>query len=254
MARALGRPPLARHYRLVGLCDQNRAAADALARRLPSHPPVFSLAMLIRRSDLVLEAASAAAAPAIITRALAARRRVLAMSAGGVLRLAHRLETLTRRGGELLIPSGAIAGLDGLKAARTGGLQRVTLTTRKPPQTLAGAPGARRHRARLARLTRPLTLFRGTAARAVTAFPQNINVAATLALAGLGAARTQIRIIADPTITRNIHEIEAVGRFGRLTVRTENRPSPQNPKTSELAIESALAALGQLPQRWRIGT
>lgn len=209
--------------------------------------------MLIRRSDLVIEATSASAAGAIVTDALTAGRRVIAMSVGGLLPLVARLPRLLARGGELHVPTGAIAGLDAIKAARCGRLRRVTLTTRKPPRALQGAPGLR-HPSRLRALTRPVTIFSGPASRAVKQFPQNINVAATLALAGLGASRTQVRIIADPTVRRNVHEIEAVGSFGRLTVRTENVPSARNPKTSELAVLSAQATLQQLASPWRVGT
>jgi len=228
---------------VVAVSDVDPARAAALARRLRGRVPVLPLAMLIRRSDLVLEAASAAAAPTIVIRALTARRTVLAMSVGGLLPITGRLRALCRRGGRLLTPSGAIGGLDAIKAAKLGRLQRVVLTTRKPPAALG-----------LGRLTAPRTLFRGPASRAVAAFPQNINVAATLALAGIGPARTKVRIIADPAVTRNIHEIEAIGTFGRLTVRTENRPSRDNPKTSALAILSAQATLQQLASGWRIGT
>jgi len=216
--------------------------------------PVLPLMMLIRRSEIIVEAAAAAAVPAIASRALAAGRTVLAMSVGGLLPLRDRWARLARRGGRLLVPSGAIGGLDAIKGARLGRLRRVTLTTRKPPHTLRDAPGVARRRLRVTRVTRPTILFDGPASRAVRAFPQNINVAATLALAGLGPARTRVRIIADPTVRRNIHEIEAVGAFGRLVVRTENHPSAGNPKTSELAILSALATLQQLAQPWRVGT
>lgn len=200
--------------------------------------------MLIRRSDLVIEAASAAAAAGIVTRALSAKKTVFAMSVGGLLPIAGRLQRLTRQGGHLLTPSGAIAGLDGVKAAGAGTLRRVTLTTRKPPRALGLTT----------RLRRPKTLFQGSAAQAVRQFPQNINVAATLALAGLGAARTTVRIIADPGVSTNTHEIEAIGAFGRLTARTENLPARGNPKTSALAILSAQAALQQFASTWRIGT
>ena len=239
----LQRPPLAGAFRVVAVSDLDPARAAALARRLRCPVAIHPLAMLIRRSDLVIEAASAAAAPEIVTRALTARRTVLAMSVGGLLSIAARLRALSRRGGHLLTPSGAIAGLDAVKAGCLGRLQRVVLTTRKPPAALG-----------LKSLTAPRTLFRGSAARAVRAFPQNINVAATLALAGVGPARTEVRIIADPAVTRNIHEIEAVGTFGRLTARVENRPSRENPKTSQLAILSAQAALESLASAWRIGT
>lgn len=227
-----------------------RARAAALANQLRGSAVVLPLPMLIRRSDLVIEAASAAAAPAIVTRALAAKKTVLAMSVGGLLPIAAKLQRGLTHGsdplarGRLLIPSGAIAGLDGLKAAKAGALRRVTLTTRKPPRALGLTTPLRR----------PKTVFHGPATEAVRRFPQNINVAATLSLAGLGAARTTVRLIADPGVSRNIHEIEAVGDFGRLTARTENRPAPGNPKTSQLAILSAQAALHELAAAWRIGT
>lgn len=254
LSEAVQRPPLVRSFRLSGLHDLDRRKADALAGRLRPRVPVLPLALLIQRSDVVAEAASAAAAPTIVRQALRRGRTVLALSVGGLLPLRHQFSRWTRGGGRLLIPSGAIAGLDALKAARLGQLRRVTLTTRKPPRTLAEAPGAARYRARLAHLTSPLTLFHGSAARAVRAFPQNVNVAATLALAGLGPTRTRVRIVADPTVRQNIHELEAVGTSGRLLVRTENRPSARNPKTSELAILSAAAALQSLAQSWRVGT
>lgn len=254
LAKALQRPPLARSFRLAGVHDLDHRKASTLAHRLRGGIPVLPLDMLIRRSDLIVEATAAASAGRIVTRALAAQRDVLCLSVGGLLPLSRRLPTLTRRGGHLYVPSGAIAGVDAIKAARLGTLRRVTLTTRKSPASLVEAPGARRFRARLRRATRPITLFRGSAAQAVRQFPQNINVAATLALAGLGAARTEVRIVADPRAHRNLHEIEAAGSFGRLTVRTENVPSRQNPKTSELAVLSALATLHQLAHPWRVGT
>ena len=254
LAAALQRPPLARSFQLAGVHDLDRQKASTLAHRLRGGISALPLDMLIRRSDLILEATAASAAGHIVTRALAARRDVLCLSVGGLLPLSRRLPTLTRRGGHLYVPSGAIAGVDAIKAARLGTLRRVTLTTRKSPASLMDAPGARRFRARLRRTTHPITLFHGTAAQAVRQFPHNINVAATLALAGLGTARTKVQIVADPRVRRNIHEIEAVGSFGRLTVRTENIPSVQNPKTSELAILSALATLHQLAHPWRVGT
>ena len=140
-------------------------------------------------------------------------------------------------------PSGAVCGLDGIKAGSIGTLRSVTLTTRKPPRSLG-----------LSKLRSPRLLFQGPASKAVAAFPQNINVAATLALAGIGPRRTRVRLFADPRVDRNIHEVEAVGSFGRLTARTENRPSRENPKTSELAVLSAVATLKQILQPVKVGT
>ncbi len=165
-----------------------------------------------------------------------------------------RLREAVRKGIPLYLPSGALAGLDGIKAAASGHLRSVTLTTRKPPRSLAGAPGILRRKIRLDKLRKPMVVFQGSARQAAKEFPQNINVAATLALAGVGAARTRVKIIADPGIRTNIHEVEAVGDFGRLTARTENRPSPANPKSSLLAVRSAVATLRQILNPLKVGT
>ncbi len=135
-----------------------------------------------------------------------------------------------------------------------GRLTSVTLTTRKPPRAFRGAPGLARRGIRPERVRAPKLLFQGSARKAAALFPQNINVAATLALAGLGPARTRVRIIADPRVRANIHEIEARGSFGKLTVRAENRASARNPKTSQLAIQSAVALLERILRPIRIGS
>lgn len=154
----------------------------------------------------------------------------------------------------IYLPSGALTGLDGVKSAAVGRIDSVTLTTRKPPAGLSGAPYLAREGIDLSSLREEKVIFEGSAEEAVEGFPRNINVAATLSLAGIGVAKTRVRIIADPKISRNIHEIEVEGEFGRLISRTENLPSPSNPKTSLLAIFSAIATLKSLASPVRIGT
>ncbi|MBI4313957.1 MAG: aspartate dehydrogenase [Candidatus Omnitrophica bacterium] len=253
LAHALEKPDFSKMFRIAGLCDLEPAHARRLAKQLKKNAPILPLSELIQRSHIVIEATSVSAAPAIVQRALQKGRTVVALSVGAILPFAQKLRRWVRNG-RLQIPSGAIGGLDAVKAARHGGLRRVTLTTRKPPLSLKGAPLLKTKRFNLDRLKRPVTLFRGNAAQAIRAFPQNINVAATLSMAGLGAHKTRVRIIADPAIRRNIHEIEATGAFGRLNFRMENLPSKQNPKTSVLAVFSALTTLEQLAQNWHIGT
>jgi aspartate dehydrogenase len=123
------------------------------------------------------------------------------------------------------------------------GLHTVVLTTRKPPAGLAGAPYLIEHAIDIDNLDEPRVVFEGSALEAVRAFPANVNVAACLSLVGIGPEETQVRIIADPEATMNIHEVVAEGAFGRLTTITENLPSPRNPKSSYLASLSAVAEL-----------
>ena len=239
---------------MIGLYDARPSQARRLARSLRPPVPVFPLKALVNRCDLLIEAASAQAVAELLPLAIRRRRATLILSTGALLRKPQLLRSAVRSKTPLYLPSGALAGLDGIKAAAVGRLRSITLTTRKPPRALAGAPGILRRKIRLERLRKPMVVFQGSARAAAAEFPQNINVAATLALAGLGAARTKVKIIADPGIRTNIHEVEAVGDFGRLTARTENVASADNPKTSRLAIRSAAATLRQILQPLKVGT
>ncbi len=240
--------------RIVALHDADPAHARTLQRQLRSHPPLVSLPALIHKSQLVLEAASAEVAASVVTRALRANRHVLVMSVGGLLHNRAWQRLAQRSKGRVYIPSGALAGLDGVKALAVGRLRRLSLTTRKPPRALAGAPYVLRKGLHLDRLRRPTVIFEGSPRAAVEAFPQNTNVAAALTLAaGVSAPQARIRVVADPTIHHNIHELEAEGDCGRIHCRIESRPST-NPKTSELAVRSAVASLQRLFEPVAIGT
>ena len=240
--------------RVVALHDANRAHASSLQRRLTTHPIICSLPALIRTSHLVIEAASAAVAAEVVRRALRAHRDVMVMSVGGLLddRSWQRLARRSR--GRVYIPSGALAALDGIRAMAVGRIRRVSLTTRKPPKALADAPYVRRKGLRLKRLTRPSLIFEGSPREVVRAFPQNTNVAAALALSsGVSGTRARIRVIADPTIRTNIHELEVEGDCGLIHCRIQSRPSA-NPKTSELAVRSSIATLQRLFDPVVVGT
>jgi len=228
--------------RLVALHDVDDANACRLQRRLTSSPLVCSLPVLIRRSHVVVEAASVEAARRAVPAALRAGRSVLVMSVGALLEDVQWRRLAQRRGGKVFIPSGALAGIDALKAMAVGTVRRVRLTTRKPPKALQAAPYVQRKRLDLLRRRSPQVIFEGSARDAVRAFPQNANVAATLVLASR-SSRVRMRMVSDPTIRSNIHDLEVVGDCGRLRCRIESRPSRANPKTSELAVRSAVAAL-----------
>ncbi len=240
--------------RLIGIYDQHPGQAKQLAHRLNPRVPILPVKKLVSKSDLVIEAASAHAVGELLPQVMARRKALLVMSAGGLLKHPKLLQRAIRSGTCVYLPSGALLGLDGIKAGAVGRLRSVTLTTRKPPKAFQGAPGVGKRRIRLDQIRGPRLLFQGSAAQAVAAFPQNINVAATLALAGIGPVRTRVRVIADPTIRKNIHEVEARGDFGRLWCRTENQPSRENPKTSQLAVLSAIATLKQILQPLKVGT
>jgi len=147
-----------------------------------------------------------------------------------------------------------VLGLDGVKAARLGAITEVTLTTRKPPAGLKGAPYIEEKGIDLDAIKDEELIFEGAAGEAIKAFPKNVNVSATLSLAGIGAEKTKVRIICSPKYVRNSHEIELKGEAGTFFIRAENVPSPDNPKTSYLAVLSALATLKGIASAVRVGT
>ncbi|PFH20401.1 aspartate dehydrogenase [Burkholderia sp. JKS000303] len=142
---------------------------------------------------------------------------------------------------ELTVVSGAIGGLDALSAARGSGLQSVRYIGRKPPRAWVGSPAEAQFD--LAAITEPTVIFEGSAAESARLYPKNANVTAAVALAGVGFENTVVTMMADPGVDKNVHEVEATGPFGRLVIRLENNPLPDNPRTSWLAalsIEDAI--------------
>jgi len=238
---------------LVGLHDLVLPRAMRLSRQFRPAPAVLPLAMLVRRSQLIVEAASAAAVLPLAQQVVAHGKDMMVMSSGGVLRHPAVLASLARHRCRLYLPSGALVGLDGVKAAAIGRIRRIVLTTRKPPASLAGSPGALQSGIALSRLKRPAVIFEGSPVDAVRLFPHNINVCATLALAA-GRRPVIVRIVAEPGLQRNVHELEVVGDAGTFRTLTENVPDEANPRTSRLAILSATACLQSLVGYVRIGT
>jgi len=240
---------------LVALSDINEQNASRLAGSLDAKPAVTDVDALIKTSDLVIEAASASYSGEVARKALSSGKDVMIMSTGGLLKDYKGLFALAEeKKANIYLPSGALCGLDGLKGAGSAGISKVTLTTTKPPEGFKGAPYVVKNNIDLGKIDREMVLFEGDAYGAMEGFPANINVAATLSLCGIGPAKTKVRIVASPAAKRNIHEVEAEGDFGKLSTRTENVPSPGNPKTSYMAILSAIATLEGIMGKVKIGT
>ena len=216
---------------------------------------VLNLEDLINKADLVIEATKADVAFDIVKKVLSLSKDIMIMSVGGIIQHYQELKVLTEeKKARIFIPSGAICGIDGLKASSLGKINKVILTTRKPPKAFLGAPYVLKKKIRLDNIDKDTVLFEGNASQAIKAFPQNINVAATLSMAGIGPQETIVRIVASPTISRNIHEIEIESDAGKIITRTENVVHPDNPKTSYLAVLSAQATLKQILEPIKIGT
>jgi aspartate dehydrogenase len=240
--------------RLVALADQDRGRAEALSRELASHPPVVSLEEMLDRSELAVEAASQAALPEFVSKALGRGRDILVMSVGGLLGRDEWFREAERQGRRIYVPSGAIAGLDGIKSACTGKIDSAVLTSRKPVAALRGSQFIVEREIQLDQLKEDTVIFEGLAEEAARAFPATSNVAASLRLAVDPSVPVQVRIVAVPGGSENVHEICVQGEFGRLTVKVENVPSKSNPKTSQLAAFSAVATLKNITGSLRVGT
>ncbi|MFH1460702.1 MAG: aspartate dehydrogenase [Candidatus Omnitrophota bacterium] len=239
---------------LVGVCDQQKQSIINLNRSLKKNIKSYSLHQLIKKCDLVIEAACGEAARIVTDLAADYGKDVMIMSVGGLLLNPQVLKKVEQKKIKLYVPSGAIAGLDALKAARMGKITEVKLTTKKPLAGLKGADYLQKHNIDLKKIKNERIIFAGSAQEAVKGFPKNINVAAILSLVGLGAKKTQVCIIASAKIKRNTHTIEIKGDFGKIICCTENVPSNVNPKTSMLAILSAQATLEGILNNIKIGT
>lgn len=239
---------------LVGICDLVAEKAELLQKSLKDKTPVLALDNIVKISDLIVEAAGAKVSADILRKAIDGKKDVLIMSIGGLLGNESLLKSAENTGVRVYLPSGALCGIDGLKSASVGKIDSVTLTTRKPPKGLTGAPYIVKNNIDLTLIKDETVIFEGTANDAVKGFPQNVNVAAILSLAGLGAANTRVRIVTSPDYTKNIHEVEIKGESGSIMTRTENLPSKINPKTSQLAVFSAIATLEGIVKSVRMGT
>jgi aspartate dehydrogenase len=204
-------------------------------------------------ADLAVECAPASVLERICRPMLEGGKQVLVLSAGALLPRPELLELAKARGGQIIVPTGALLGLDAVTAAAEGEIKSVRMITRKPPRGLVGAPYLEANGISVEGLNGPKLVFAGTARDGAAGFPANVNVAAALSLAGIGPDRTMMEIWADPTIERNCHTIEVDSDSARFTLAIENIPS-ENPKTGRITALSVLAALRKLHAPLRAGT
>ena len=234
---------------IVYLTDRSKECATRVQEKMHKVRYVPDIVPILGDIRLVVEAASQDAARYYVPLALSAGVDVLLMSVGvfqdedfqnDVFRLARR------KNARVYIPSGAVAGIDALSAAAIAGIDEVTLTTTKPPSAFTSNAYLESKGIIATELRERTELFNGSAREAVKHFPQNINVAATISLAGIGFEKTRIRIVCDPQVQTNEHHLKAKGKFGELDIVTRNVPSPRNPKTSYLAALSAISAIRKI--------
>lgn len=239
---------------LGGITSRNLERAASFASTLDGAPPVVELQRLVEIVDIVVEAAPASAMESIATATLSAGKDLMALSGGALLERDDLFALAANNGATIYVPSGAIADLDSVAGACEGRIDSLTMITRKPPAGLKGAPGIAASGIDLDAVTEPTVVYEGAALEACRLFPANVNVSAALSMAGLGPTKTRIRIYADPTVDKNTHDIVVEGEFGRLSIRIENTPSDENPRTGKISALSALATLRKITSTVQVGT
>lgn len=240
------------------ICGRSAASAGAALAREYAVPFVVGVEALIAgKPAVVVEAASHDAVREHLVRLLSARIAVIVLSGGALVDDALRADAeraAQEHDALLYVPSGGIGALDALKAACIAGVDEASIQVAKPPAAWKKIAFVERLGVDLDTLHEARVLFEGTAREGVPHFPQNVNIAAVLSMAGIGFDRTQLRVVADPALTHNTHTIRIRGASGTITIVLENVPAPENPKTAKLACYSALAALKLMNSRVRYGT
>jgi aspartate dehydrogenase len=236
----------------VAVRDRDKARRHTAAYRHP--PALVDLQDLAALAEIVVECAPASVFSRIAESAIGAGRIFVPVSVGALLARPDLIDLAAETGARILVPTGALIGLDAVRAAAEGEIHSVTLVTRKPPGGLEGAPYLTQNGISLSGLTAPLKIFDGTARDGARGFPANVNVAAALSLAGIGADRTRLHIWADPGIDRNQHRIEVEADSARFSMTIENVPSAENPKTGRITPLSVIATLRGLVDPIRAGT
>jgi aspartate dehydrogenase len=215
--------------------------------------PVVEFEEFPERADLAIECAPAAVIDRICRPMLEAGKQVMVLSCGALLPRPELIDLAKARGGAIIVPTGALLGLDAVAGANEGMIQSVRMITRKPPNGLVGAPHLVKNDISVEGLNAAKLVFSGSAREAAAGFPANVNVVAALSLAGIGPDRTTIEIWADPAVTRNCHSIEVESDSARFSLSIENVPS-ENPKTGKIVALSILALLRKLHAPLRVGT
>jgi aspartate dehydrogenase len=239
--------------RLMAVACRDPVKARANLVGFQSSPRIVEIPELAE-ADIVVEAAPSSIFERIALPALEAGRIFIPASAGALLPRMHLVKLARQTGARIVVPTGALLGLDAVRAAAEGPIHSVSIETRKPPMSLIGAPYLERNGIDMMDLTHPLLVFDGNALDAAAGFPANVNVAAALALAGVGPIRTRVRIWADPGMVRNVHTIRVEAEAARFTMTIENVPSHENPKTGRLTALSLLACLRGLVSTLKIGS
>jgi aspartate dehydrogenase len=238
---------------LAAVSASDRGKAVERLSHLGCRVPVVALGELEPLADIVVECAPAKLLPEIAEPFLQAGKTVIVLSVGAILSNDHLVGLARQTGAQIVVPTGALLGLDAVTAAAEGEIRAVRMITRKPVRGLAGAPYLAEHDIRIEEITQAIRVFKGTPREAAVGFPANLNVAVALSLAGIGADRTTLEIWADPSLQRNVHRIEVDSDSASFSMSIENIPT-DNPRTGRITALSVIAYLRKLNAPLRVGS
>lgn len=239
---------------LAAVSARDAAKAEQKLASFRSRPALASLPGLARSADVIVECIPARSFREVAEPAVRAGRVLVPLSVGALLDHLDLIDIARSTGARILVPSGAILGLDAIRAVAEDQVEQVTIVTRKPPAGLEGAPLLVERGLSVAGITQPQRVFEGSAREAIKGFPANVNVAVAVALAGIGPDRTRIEVWADPHVTRNTHTIIVKSDSSDLEMTIENIPSQENPRTGKITALSVIAALRRLTAPLVVGT
>lgn len=239
--------------RLVAVAVRDKQKAAESLQGLRNEVAIVGLSELADLADVVIECAPAELVGAIAEPVLRAGKIVIVLSCGALLERMDLVDLARDHGGQIIVPTGALLGLDAVTAASEGIIHSVRMITRKPVRGLVGAPYLLENNISIDDVTAPVRIFSGTAREAAKGFPANLNVVVALALAGVGPDRTHLEIWADPALTRNTHEIVVDSDAASFSMSIQNIPT-ENPKTGRITAQSVLTVLRKLRSPLRVGT
>jgi aspartate dehydrogenase len=233
----------------IYIFDKSHVCSRAMEERLTKAISILEFEELMEKSDFIVEAASQEAVRLFAKKILDSGKPLLIMSVGALVDDDFRenlIKSAKDNDAKIYLPTGALCGIDGINSAVVTGIHEVILITRKPPKAFEDVNYIKTKGIDLKNIDKPTIIFQGNAKEAVKLFPKNVNVAATVSLAGIGFEDTKVKIIADPNTGQNHHRIEVAGTFGTLSAEINNLPFEKNPKTSKIAAQSAIASLKKI--------
>jgi len=243
-----------KNFSLTGIVSRSKENAKKRISHLKHEIIIYDLDNLIEKCDIIIDCAPKEAFKDIATKCIKNKKPLITVSGAGILENLDLEEMARKNNTQIILATGAILGLDALRAAAESKINSVKMITRKPPNALSSAPYVIKNNIDLNNLIEAKLIFQGTATEGAREFPANVNVAAAVGLAGIGADKTELQIWADPNLKRNTHKVEVDADSAIFEMSIQNVQSPENPGTGKITALSVIACLRGITSPFKIGT